>query len=94
MYIPFQEAIAWWSLLLSIGHLLGYPIGIALLAINGNRWAWQKNDYKSVEHFEAIQRRWAVFGWLFGPPISCVLYFGPPILFFVSIVPFMVPYIT
>ena len=28
--------------------------------INGNKWAWEKKKYKSVEHFHKVQRIWAI----------------------------------
>ena len=28
--------------------------------INGNKWAWEKKKYKSVEHFHRVQRIWAI----------------------------------
>lgn len=39
--------------------------GIYFLFANGsrgNRWAWQNKDWKSIEQFKRVQRRWAIAG--------------------------------
>jgi hypothetical protein len=33
-----------------------------LLGRNGNRWAWEKGNWSSVEAFRATQRKWAMWG--------------------------------
>ena len=33
-----------------------------IFGINGNRWAWQNKQWKSIEHFHKIQRTWACWG--------------------------------
>lgn len=33
--------------------------------INGNKWAWENKEWKSVEHFNYIQRKWAIAGIIF-----------------------------
>lgn len=33
-----------------------------MLGINGNRWAWEKRRWESVEHFHRTQRTWAKAG--------------------------------
>ncbi|MCD4813335.1 hypothetical protein K8S19_06540 [bacterium] len=40
---------------------LGVPI---LLGLKGNQWAWEKGGWKSVEHFERVQRNWAFWGFI------------------------------
>jgi TIR domain len=33
-----------------------------MLGINGNRWAWEKRKWESIEHFRRSQRSWAKWG--------------------------------
>ncbi|WP_432821535.1 cytochrome c oxidase assembly factor Coa1 family protein [Trichloromonas sp.] len=33
-----------------------------VLGAKGNQWAWQNKTWKSVEHFKATQKRWAISG--------------------------------
>lgn len=41
-----------------IGVLAAFVIAI-VLGINGNRMAWEKKTWLSVEHFERVQKKWA-----------------------------------
>jgi hypothetical protein len=34
-----------------------------ILGAKGNEWAWQNNRWDSIEHFENVQRRWAMMAW-------------------------------
>ncbi len=33
------------------------------LGFKGNRWAWAAREFKSLEQFQAVQRKWFVWGW-------------------------------
>ena len=35
---------------------------IFVLGAKGNKWAWQKMKWDSIEHFQKTQRNWAVWG--------------------------------
>ena len=55
-FIPVNYAI--YSGIVSI--VLGIWFGI-----NGNKWAWENKEWKSVEHFNYVQRKWAIAGVIF-----------------------------
>ena len=47
--------------------LLGMLPGLSLimpfvLGGKGNEWAWQNRDWNSIEHFQSVQRKWAIAG--------------------------------
>ncbi len=74
---------AWLGVVLCF--LLGI-IGSVICGVKGNEWAWQNNRYDSVEQFNEIQRKWALWGLAIqGIPLAIVLlvYF---ILFVVAVV--------
>ena len=33
-----------------------------VLGAKGNEWAWRNKKWDSVEHFKAVQRKWAIAG--------------------------------
>jgi hypothetical protein len=33
-----------------------------ILGAKGSRWAWENNDWKSIDHFRKIQKKWAIGG--------------------------------
>ncbi len=33
-----------------------------IFGIKGNSWAWQNKQWKSVEHFHKVQKKWAAWG--------------------------------
>jgi len=35
-----------------------------VLGAKGNQWAWQNKEWKDIEHFKRIQKKWAITGWL------------------------------
>ena len=38
-------------------------IGLAIwFGIKGNTWAWQNKRWESIEHFHAVQKKWAIAG--------------------------------
>ncbi|WP_341528713.1 serine/threonine-protein kinase [Nostoc sp. UHCC 0302] len=52
---------------------IGWVMAIALGA-KGNEWAWKSREWRSIEHFKAHQRGWAIAGVLIGAPISIVFW--------------------
>jgi len=38
------------------------PILVIVLGAKGSQWAWQKKVWRDVEHFKAVQRKWAIAG--------------------------------
>ncbi len=45
--------------------VLGIIVPLALniwFGIKGNTWAWQNKQWKSIEHFHEVQRKWAIAG--------------------------------
>lgn len=44
-----------------IGFLLSLGV-LIWFGINGNKWAWQNNQFESVEKFHELQKKWAVAG--------------------------------
>ncbi|NDJ23562.1 protein kinase [Nostoc sp. B(2019)] len=52
---------------------IGWVMAIALGA-KGNEWAWKSRQWRSIEHFKAHQRGWAIAGVLIGAPISIALW--------------------
>jgi len=35
---------------------------VFVLGFKGNEWAWQNKRWKSIEHFQRAQKRWAIWG--------------------------------
>lgn len=54
---------------------VGWITTIALGA-KGNEWAWKSRRWRSIEHFQAHQRGWAIAGILIGAPVSIMLWVG------------------
>lgn len=50
-----------WIGLLSLVPILGFCIQVLLL-FKGRDWAWANKEWKSVEHFNRVQRRWSIAG--------------------------------
>lgn len=51
----------YWPLIIFI-PIVGWVAAIVInimLGINGNRWAWEKKHWHSIEHFERVQKQWA-----------------------------------
>lgn len=53
-----------WIGLLALVPVIGLPIPF-LLGIKGREWAWRNRQWDSVEHFNRVQRQWAVWGVIF-----------------------------
>ncbi|HEY9299430.1 MAG TPA: serine/threonine-protein kinase, partial [Phormidium sp.] len=52
---------------------VGFLMAIALGA-KGNEWAWKSRKWRSIEHFKAHQRGWAIAGIMMGLPITLILW--------------------
>jgi len=58
----------YWPLIvfIPIVGFVAFPVIAILLGINGNRWAWEKRKWSSVEQFKRVQRNWALAAlWIF-----------------------------
>lgn len=42
-----------------------------ILAVKGSAWAWQNKEWESIEHFKAVQKKWALWS-----VIVCLLSFA------------------
>jgi len=51
---------SWYSLLVFVP--LVNIIWWVVLGIYGNQWAWEKNSWRSVEEFQASQKKWRIWG--------------------------------
>ena len=40
-----------------VGILMAFVLGF-----KGNEWAWQNKRWKSIEQFQRVQKRWAIWG--------------------------------
>ena len=69
---PFTNHV--WIGLLSFVPQVGCLMAIAL-GSKGNEWAWRSRRWRSIEHFKAHQRGWAIAGVLFGVPVSLMVWF-------------------
>jgi serine/threonine protein kinase len=69
---PFSNHV--WIGLLSFVPQVGWLMALAL-GSKGNEWAWKSRRWRSIEHFKAHQRGWAIAGILFGIPISMMVWF-------------------
>jgi len=68
---PFSNHV--WIGLLSFVPQVGWLMALAL-GSKGNEWAWKSRRWRSIEHFKAHQRGWAIAGILFGIPISMLVW--------------------
>nr|WP_322112028.1 serine/threonine-protein kinase [Aerosakkonema funiforme] len=50
---------------------IGWLMAIALGA-RGNEWAWKSKKWRSIEHFKAHQRGWAIAGLFIGIPTAWI----------------------
>ena len=50
-----------WIGLIALIPIVGLVM-MFVLAIKGNRWAWEKKDWRDIEHFHSTQRKWAIAG--------------------------------
>ena len=64
--LPFLWAIfnrTWVGLLVLI-PVLGFILRI-VLGVKGNQWAWRNKKWDSIEHFRAVQKKWAIAAGIF-----------------------------
>lgn len=54
-----------WIALLALIPYVGFVMSI-VLGVKGNKWAWQRKKWDSVEHFKRTQRTWAKWGLVLG----------------------------
>lgn len=50
--------------LLALVPVIGIVMPFVLL-FKGREWAWKNKKWKSVEHFNSVQRKWSIFGLIF-----------------------------
>ena len=50
-----------WIGLLAFLPLIGIVI-VFVLGFKGREWAWRNKKWKSVEHFQSVQRKWSIWG--------------------------------
>lgn len=62
-----------WIGFLALVPQIGWLVSIAM-GSRGNEWAWKSRKWRSIEHFKAHQRGWAIAGILFGIPVSLGLW--------------------
>lgn len=53
-----------WIGLLAFIPIVGLVMSV-VLGIKGRAWAWQSGRWQSVEHFNAVQRKWSIAGFVF-----------------------------
>lgn len=67
-----------WTNQVWVGLLCFVPnVGIIVtfaLGAKGNEWAWKSRRWRSIQHFKAHQRGWAIAGLLIGAPISIMFW--------------------
>jgi zinc-ribbon domain len=61
-----------WIGLLALLPGVGFIMHI-ILGFKGREWAWQNDQWDSVEHFQKVQRRWSQWG--IGIVILCIGFF-------------------
>src|SRR5882672_7004665 len=49
--------IALWCAVPVVGQVFMFYVGA-----RGSRWAWQSGNWKSLDHFKRVQKRWAIAG--------------------------------
>lgn len=52
-----------WIGLLCFIPIINLPVAI-LLGIKGREWAWKANKWESIEHFNRVQRKWSIWGFV------------------------------
>jgi type II secretory pathway pseudopilin PulG len=50
-----------WIGLLALVPYVGLIVAI-VLGVKGREWAWQNRRWQSIEHFNAVQRKWSIWG--------------------------------
>ncbi len=52
-----------WIGLIALIPYIGFIMAI-VLGVKGKQWAWQNKKWESVEHFQKVQRRWSIVGFI------------------------------
>ncbi|MBM3114797.1 hypothetical protein [Jeongeupia naejangsanensis] len=60
-----------WIGLLCLLPYIGF-VFIIVLGFKGREWAWQNNKWDSVEHFNAVQRKWSLWGGVVFGGVFCL----------------------
>jgi hypothetical protein len=63
-----------WIALLMFIPLFGF-IWMFVLGAKGNKWAWEKGRWDSIEQFKKAQRKWAIAGFIFWGAMIASVYF-------------------
>lgn len=50
-----------WIGLLALVPYVGFIMSI-VLGVKGREWAWQNKRWKSLEHFNKVQKQWSIWG--------------------------------
>ena len=53
--------------------IVGFWVAIAL-GVKGNEWAWRSRKWRSIEHFKAHQRSWAIAGIVLGMTVNLIFW--------------------
>lgn len=69
---PFTNNV--WIGLLAFVPQIGWLMAIAL-GSRGNEWAWKSRRWRSIEHFKAHQRGWAIAGLFLGLPFTAIVWY-------------------
>jgi serine/threonine protein kinase len=69
---PFTNHV--WIGLLAFVPQVGWLMALAL-GSRGNEWAWKSRRWRSIEHFKAHQRGWAIAGLFLGLPLSAMVWY-------------------
>lgn len=69
---PFTNHV--WIGLLAFVPQVGWLMSLAL-GSRGNEWAWKSRRWRSIEHFKAHQRGWAIAGLFLGLPLSAMVWY-------------------
>jgi len=66
----------WWSLLMFLPVPFIQIIIPFVLGAKGNRSAWKKGNYSSLEDFKNVQKKWAWAGFIWGIVLICILIYS------------------
>lgn len=50
-----------WISLLALIPVVGLVM-MFVLGFKGNRWAWERKEWRDIAHFHSTQRKWAIAG--------------------------------
>lgn len=61
-----------WIGLLAFVPYIGLVM-VIILGIKGREWAWKKGGWRDVAHFNAVQRKWSIAGWVVTAILAAVM---------------------